>query len=175
VILPLNSLPAINVFSDIENSTGRGVELGDESWVALLEVHNSIVRRHVARHRGTEIKAQGDGFMLSFPSARSALACMIDVQRALGALARSRPTSGVRVRVGMHTGEVILGDDGDLFGRHVVMAARVAGTARGGEILVSDLVRELVEPRGGFEFGESREVALKGLPDTHRVHPVTWS
>jgi class 3 adenylate cyclase len=173
--LPADAGTLTIVFSDIENSTLRAVEVGDERWVALLEVHNSIVRRQVTRHRGTEIKSQGDGFMLSFPSARSALSCMIDVQRALTTVARSRPADSLRVRVGVHTGEVIQGDDGDLFGRHVVMAARVAGTARGGEILVSSLVRELVEPRGEFAFGTTRDVELKGLGGTHLVHPVEWA
>jgi adenylate cyclase len=172
--LPADAGTLTIVFSDIENSTRRAVELGDGRWMALLEVHNSIVRRHVARHRGTEIKAQGDGFMLSFPSARSALSCTVDVQRALRALARSRPADGLRVRVGVHTGEVIVGDDGDLFGRHVVIASRVADAARGGEILVSGLVRELVEPRGDFEFGAARLVTLKGLGADHPVYPVAW-
>jgi len=162
------------VFSDIENSTRRAVELGDGRWLELLEIHNSIVRRQLARHGGSEIKAQGDGFMLSFPSARRALSCMIDVQRALSALARSRPADGLRVRVGVHTGEVIVGDDGDLFGQHVVIASRVADAARGGEILVSGLVRELVETRGDFEFGPARVVALKGLGTGRSLYPVAW-
>jgi class 3 adenylate cyclase len=150
------------VFSDIENSTRRSVELGDVRWLELLDMHNAIIRRQVARHGGTEIKARGDGFMLSFPSARRALMCAIDVQRAL------------RVRVGVHTGEVLVGDGGDLFGRHVVVAARVADAARGGEVLVSGLVRELVEPRGDVVFGAPRMVALKGLGPEHMVHPVLW-
>jgi class 3 adenylate cyclase len=173
--LPADAGTLTIVFSDIENSTLRAVELGDERWVALLDVHNAIVRRRVARHRGTEIKSQGDGFMLSFPSARSALSCMIDVQRSLAAVARSRPADSLRVRVGVHTGEVIRGDDGDLFGRHVVMASRVAGSARGGEILASGLVRELVEPRGEFTFGPKRMVTLKGLGETQAVHAVEWA
>jgi adenylate cyclase len=113
--------------------------------------------------------------MLSFPSARSALSCMIGVQQSLAAVAKSRPADTLRVRVGVHTGEVIMADGGDLFGRHVVMASRVAGAARGSEILVSDLVRELVEPRGEFRFGTSRTVTLKGLGDATRTgHPVEW-
>jgi class 3 adenylate cyclase len=172
--LPADGGTLTIVFSDIEHSTRRAVEVGDVRWMELLELHNSIVRRQVTRHRGTEIKAQGDGFMLSFPSARRALACMVDVQRALHALARSRPADGLRVRVGVHTGEVIVGDDGDLFGRHVVIASRVADAARGGEILVSGLVRELVEPRGDFTFGAPRLATLKGLGPDHPVHPVAW-
>jgi adenylate cyclase len=172
--LPADAGTLTIVFSDIENSTSRAMELGDARWLELLAVHNSIVRRHVARHQGSEIRAQGDGFMLSFPSARSALACMVDVQRALSALARSRPTDGLRVRVGVHTGEAIIGDDGDLFGRQVVIAARLGAAARAGEILVSGVVRELVEARGDFEFGPPRVVVLKGLGREHSVHPVVW-
>jgi class 3 adenylate cyclase len=162
------------VFSDIESSTERAVELGDAKWVELLGVHNSIVRRAVAHHHGREIKAQGDGFMLAFPSARSAVQCMTDVQRSLLSHARSRPTEAIRIRVGLHTGEVIQDDDGDLFGKHVVLAARIANEARGGEILVSSLVREIVDARGDLRFGDPRTVELKGIAGTHTVHPVGW-
>jgi class 3 adenylate cyclase len=162
------------VFSDIEGSTKRAVELGDSAWMQVLDTHNTIVRRMVARHRGTEVKAQGDGFMLTFRSARGAIACMVDVQRALDAHATAQPLEAVRVRTGIHTGEVILGDDGDIYGRHVIMAARVSTQAQGGEVLVSSLVREIVEPRGDVQFGASRAVDLKGLGGSHLVHPVRW-
>jgi class 3 adenylate cyclase len=162
------------VFSDIEGSTTRAVELGDTAWMEVLEAHNTIVRRMLARHGGIEVKSQGDGFMLRFRSARRAISCMCDVQRALTAYAAAHPMSAVRVRAGVHTGEVMLGDDGDLFGRHVIMAARISGEARGGEVLVSSLVREIVEPRGDVEFGPSRTVNLKGLGVEHLVHPIRW-
>ncbi|MET0802231.1 MAG: adenylate/guanylate cyclase domain-containing protein [Actinomycetota bacterium] len=162
------------VFSDIESSTERALELGDAKWVELLGVHNAIVRRAVARHHGREIKAQGDGFMLAFPSARSALHCMSEVQRGLQSHGRSRPTEAIRIRVGLHTGEVIQDDDGDLFGKHVVLAARIANEARGGEILVSSLVREIVDARGDLRFGDPRVVELKGIAGNHTVHPVRW-
>lgn len=162
------------VFSDIENSTTRAVDLGDAQWLHVIETHNAIVRRMVARHGGTEVKAQGDGFMLRFRSARTAIACMVDVQRALAASATAEPLTAVRVRTGIHTGEVILGDDGDIYGRHVIVAARLSGQARGGEILVSSLVREIVEPRGDVQFAGSRTVTLKGLSGSHLVHSVRW-
>ena len=88
------------VFSDIESSTSRAVELGDSAWMQVLDTHDTIVRRMVARHRGTEVKTQGDGFMLSFRSARSAIACMVDVQRALDAHRTAQPLEAVRVRTG---------------------------------------------------------------------------
>ena len=161
------------VFSDIEDSTRRSEELGDIAWMEVLKVHNAIVRRQVARFRGTEVKSQGDGFMLVFPSARAAVDAMIETQRALQTWARSQPTNAVRVRVGMHTGEAIRQND-DLFGRHVNIAARVGNAARGGEILVSSLVREIVDSRGDLRFGEPRTMALKGLTGDWTLHPVVW-
>ena len=162
------------VFSDIEGSTKRAVELGDLRWHEVLSVHNQIMRRMLARHHGTETHSLGDGFMMCFRSARSALAFVIDAQRALAAYEEANPLAGLSVRAGVHTGEAVLGDDGDLFGRHVVMASRVADQARGGEILVSSLVREIVEPRGDIVFGESRTAVLKGLAGEHLLHRVVW-
>jgi len=162
------------VFSDIEGSTRRAEQLGDEAWMRLLNFHNRLVRRQVDRAGGYEVKAQGDGFMLAFPSARSAILCSIEIMRALEVHGRSRPNDSLRVRIGMHTGEAIE-EDGDLFGRPVVLAARIANQASGGEILVSSLVREIVESRGDLSFGASREVELKGLVGRHLLHPLLWS
>ena len=100
---------------------------------------------------------------------------MTEVQRALQAHARSKPTEAIRIRVGLHTGEVIQDDDGDLFGKHVVLAARIANEAKGGEILVSSLVREIVDARGDLRFGQPRTVELKGIVGTHTVHSVLWT
>jgi class 3 adenylate cyclase len=167
--------PALTiVVSELDDANHRGLDLGASSRLSLLDMHNSIVRRHVARHRGTEVRATGDGFMLSFPSASGALSCMVDVQRALYALARSRPADGLRVRVGVHTGDVIVGHDGDLSGPHIVIATRVAAAARGGEILVSGRVRELVEPNPEFRFGAPRLVRPLGLGQELLLHPLAW-
>lgn len=164
------------LFSDIEQSTARAVELGDQRWFSVLSRHNRIVRDLIPRFGGTEIKAQGDGFMLAFPSARQALQFSASMQREITAASLlGDEAESIRVRIGLHTGEVIVDDDGDLFGRHVNMAARVAGEANGAEILVSSLLREIVEPRGDVEFGQPREVRLKGIPGMHTVHPVEWS
>ena len=162
------------VFSDIEGSTTRAVELGDVRWHEVLSVHNQIMRRLLARHQGTETHSLGDGFMMCFRSARSALAYITDAQRALAAYEAANPLAGLRVRAGVHTGEAVLADDGDLFGRHVVMASRIADQARGGEILVSSLVREIVEPRGDIVFGQTRVATLKGLAGEHAMHEVVW-
>ena len=139
----------------------------------MLGAHNGIVRDRLSQFGGTEIKAQGDGFMLTFPSARRAVQFAVDVQQGLEAHDWDSD-EGVRVRIGMHTGEAIVDDDGDLFGRHIIVAARVANEAEGGEILVSPVVREIVAGREDITFDEPRKVKLKGITDDYEVHPVVW-
>src|SRR5262249_38295715 len=107
------------------------------------------------------------------PGARKALQCMIKVQQELAALERDTPDESVRIRVGVHTGEVIAEGD-DIFGRHVMIAARGRSQAHGSEILVSALVREISSARGDLTFGEAREVTLKGIEGEHWVFPVEW-
>ena len=162
------------VVSGIEESAARAAELGDLRWHEVLAVHNQIVHRMLTRHRGSETRSLVDGFMMSFGSARVALAFAIDVQRALAAYEAANPLAGLSVRAGVHTGEVVLGDDGEGFGRHVVMAAGVANQARGGEILASSLVREIIEHRGDVVFGELRRAVLKGLAGEHQLHRGVW-
>ncbi len=163
------------VFSDIESSTERNVALGDQVWFEVLGKHNDTVRKHLARYGGTEIKNQGDGYMLSFPGARMAVDCMVAVQAELEHARTIDPERSVRVRVGMHTGEALVDDDGDLFGQHVVIAARVANLASGGEILLSQLTHDIVAARGDMVFGEARSVELKGISGgPHDVYPVYW-
>ena len=161
------------VFSDIESSTERATGMGDTAWMQLLNKHNEIVRRNVRKGGGREVKNQGDGFMLTFPGARRALQAMINVQRELAEMEQQDVAGSVRIRVGVHTGEVIA-EGGDIFGRHVMMAARVAGHAHGGEILVSSLVREIASARGDLQFGEPRAVSLKGIEGEHLVFPLVW-
>ena len=161
------------VFSDIEGSTERVSASGDEQWFQVLALHNDVIRRQVRRFGGTEVKNQGDGFMLTFPSARRAIQAMAAVQREFSEESTRAKTADMRIRVGMHTGEVIV-EDGDLFGHHVHLASRIASQATGGEILVSSLTKALLETRGDVRFGEPREVQLKGITASQTVHPVLW-
>lgn len=156
------------LFSDIENSTLITERLGDERWIEVLRAHNAVFRRRVIEHRGYEVKNQGDGFMLVFPDPLAALECAAAVQRDL---AGEVGTERVRVRIGMHVGEAIQ-SEGDLFGRSVILAARIAAQARGGEILASEALREAGADAFGFDSG--RELELKGLAGTHRVFRADW-
>jgi len=79
----------------------------------------------------------------------------------------------ISIRIGLHTGEVIKEGD-DFFGKHVNLAARIAGQATGGEILVSSLLHELTSSGGDVDFGDGREVELKGLTGVQEIFPVSW-
>ena len=112
--------------------------------------------------------------MLTFPSARSAIFAMSDVQRELAEHAEKHPDEPIRVRVGVHTGEAIADAEGDLFGKHIILAARVANLADGGHILASSITKEIASNRRDIHFGEAREVELKGIEGMHLVYEVDW-
>ena len=162
------------VFSDIEDSTARATRLGDDSWLRALDTHNRIVREELRNHGGREIKSQGDGFMLSFDSARRAVAFAIAAQQAIARKRHDDPDWDLTIRLGIHTGEAVRTADGDLYGRHVVIASRIADAANGSEILVSSLVRELTTGKLDLRYGDGRSVELKGI-GVQVVHEVIWS
>ena len=164
------------LFSDIEDSTVLTERLGDERWLEVLRRHNTIFREQIARHDGYEVKSQGDGFMLAFPDPCEALECAIDVQRAFAEREADQSEETLRVRMGLHTGEVI-SEEGDYFGKNVILAARIAAQANGGEILVSEELREAASSGNGdrLSFDEGRELELKGLAGSHRVFRAEWA
>ncbi|WP_083650394.1 adenylate/guanylate cyclase domain-containing protein [Mycobacterium syngnathidarum] len=157
------------VFSDIEGSTEYNASMGDRAWVKLLEKHNKLVQSCVDKHGGHVVKTQGDGFMIAFADPKNAVRFATDVQRALAE--NPQRWQAIRVRMGVHMGTSVRRGD-DLFGLDVAMAARVAGQADGGEVLVSEPVGEAVRPFGDVVLGAPREVELKGLPGSHVLYPV---
>jgi class 3 adenylate cyclase len=161
------------LFTDIQDSTEMTERLGDLRAQELIHAHNAIVREQVVAHKGFEVKSMGDGFMLAFPSARRALLCAIAIQRAFAAYNEQHPGAAIRVSMGLHTGEAIK-EAGDFYGKTVILAARIGTQARGGEILVSAVFRELTESAGDLRFDEGREVEIKGLAGTRRLYAVLW-
>ena len=159
------------VFTDIVDSTVLNNRLGDHAWLDVLHRHNAVIEDATTAQGGSVVKTQGDGSMLAFSSARRAVACAQDIQLGIGhAFADTSPP--IHVRIGIHTGDAVREDD-DFFGNTVNYAARVASFALGGEVLVSNLVRELVAGAGpGIDFLESRDVELKGLDGSHRIYAV---
>jgi class 3 adenylate cyclase len=130
------------VFTDIEGSTRLLQELGDEEYGRVAGDHRRIVRETFGAHGGTEIDTQGDAFFFSFPRARDAVAAAVDAQRALRD--HNWPDgSEVRVRMGLHTGEPHVDEEGYL-GLDVVRAARISAAGHGGQILISETTRALL-------------------------------
>jgi class 3 adenylate cyclase len=158
-------------FSDIEDSTALNDQLGDTEWVKLLESHDRLIRSAVAARGGVIVKSQGDGFMIAFGDVGEAVRGALDLMAAIDAGDRRLRKRPIQVRVGVHTGKVIE-RDGDLFGRDVAVAARVAAEAVGGEILVSDAVHAAVADAEDLHLVEAQTVELKGLPGTHRLWSV---
>jgi len=161
------------LFTDVEGSTALTERLGDAKAREVLRNHERIVREALRAHGGAEVKAMGDGFMASFSSATRALECAVAMQRAFAAHDDEHPETPVRVRIGLNAGEPIAEDE-DLFGTAVIMAARIAAQAKGGEILVANVVKELAAGKG-FLFAERGEVALKGFADMMRLYAVQWA
>jgi len=164
------------LFTDVEGSTALTQRLGDAKARELLREHERIVREALKAHGGSEVKTMGDGFMASFPSATKALECAIAMQRAFAEHNESAEEP-IRVRVGLNAGEPIAEDDpdgrGDLFGTAVNEAARITAAAKGGEILVADVVRQLTKGKD-FLFADRGQTSLRGFEDPVRLFEVRW-
>jgi class 3 adenylate cyclase/predicted alpha/beta hydrolase len=151
------------LFTDIVDSTKRAVKLGDKRWQQLLDQHDAIVRREIARLRGREVKTTGDGFLATFDGPARGVRCAMAITEGVRSL-------GIEIRSGVHTGEI------ELKGNHVGgiavnIAARVAALATGGQVLVSPTVRDLVAG-SELSFRDFGTHVLKGLPDELRLFVV---
>jgi len=159
------------MFTDLEGSTRLLSTRGFTESHEIMKAIEAIVDESVAEHAGRRIKGLGDGFMISFGSARHGVDCAIDIQRAIEEFSKEDPARKVKIRIGLNTGEVVE-EAGDIFGAAVNVAARVAGKARGGEILISEVVRALVGPVAEMRFEYRGRYKLKGFPDRWRLHQV---
>jgi class 3 adenylate cyclase/pimeloyl-ACP methyl ester carboxylesterase len=151
------------LFTDIVESTARASELGDRRWRDLLDEHDDLMRRQLVRFRGREVKTTGDGVLATFDGPARAMRCA-------AAMRNGATRLGLRIRVGIHTGEVDLRGD-DVGGIAVVIAARVVAHAGPGEILVSSAVPPLVVG-SGITFVDRGERELKGIPGTWGLFAV---
>ena len=152
------------LFTDIVDSTRLATEMGDSRWRDLLERHQELVRRHLERFGGREIKTTGDGLLATFDGPTRAVECA-------RAIVADAPSIGVEVRAGIHTGEVeLMGDD--VGGIAVHVAARISALAEGRTVLVSRTVRDLVIG-SGIDFDPCGSHSLKGVADEWEVYTVT--
>ncbi len=148
------------LYTDVVDSTRRAYELGDQRWRELLDRHDEVLRREFERFRGEEMTATGDGFLAAFDGPARAVHC------ALAAVTMAR-SLGLELRIGVHTGECEQRGD-NLSGIAVHTAARIAGFAQPGEVLVSRTVTDLVAG-SGLEFTDHGEHELKGVPGQWRL------
>jgi pimeloyl-ACP methyl ester carboxylesterase/class 3 adenylate cyclase len=151
------------LFTDIVDSTATAARLGDAGWRDLLQRHHTIIRRLLARFRGTELDTAGDGFFATFDGPARAIRCATAIAEAVNEL-------GLEVRAGLHTGECEV-VDGKVGGIAVHIGARVAEAAGPGEVLVSSTVKDLVAG-SGLAFEERGSAELKGVPGEWRLYAV---
>src|SRR4030088_1290031 len=161
------------LFTDVEGSTEMRTQRGDEAAGSILRAQSELVRGQIEAHSGREVKALGDGFMVAFVSARKAVSCAIAIQMAVHKHNLANPGQEVHVRIGLNSAEVSQ-QDGDLFGAAVNAAARVAGKAKGGEIMVSGVVKQLAGKVASATFIDRGRFRLKGFDDRWQLFEVCW-
>jgi class 3 adenylate cyclase len=152
------------LFTDIVGSTQHAAQIGDRAWRDLLDRHHAIVRELLDRFRGREIKTLGDGFVATFDRPAAAVRSAQEIVERVHAL-------GLSVRCGLHTGECEL-LDGDVGGIAVHISARVNALARGGEVLVSSTVKDLVVG-SDLDFDDRGTHELRGVPGDWRLYAVS--
>jgi class 3 adenylate cyclase/pimeloyl-ACP methyl ester carboxylesterase len=160
---PIDRVLATVLFTDIVNSTEMLSQVGDKRWRRQLEDHDRLVRTHLARWRGQEVKTNGDGFLATFDGPARAVSCAAEIVEEMKAL-------GLTVRAGLHTGECELLED-DVAGIAVHIASRVMHEAEPGEVLASSTVKDLVIG-SGLRFSDRGPHALRGVEDEWHLYAL---
>jgi class 3 adenylate cyclase len=158
-------VPATILFTDIVDSTARARDAGDASWKRTVAMHDDVVRSVLAGFAGREVETAGDSFLIVFDSAEGAIRCGLALVRALDAIR-------LPIRVGIHSGEVVVSDD-LVRGQAVHAAARILDHARSGEVLLSGTTRDLAEGATGLAFESRGRFRLKGLEREYELLAAT--
>jgi class 3 adenylate cyclase/tetratricopeptide (TPR) repeat protein len=165
---------AIVLFTDLVGSTQLRSRLGEEAAEEVRRRHDRLVTDAIEANRGRLVKNLGDGVMAAFTGASDAVGTAVRIQQVVDRHNRSHPSPAVPdVRIGMSAGDVTF-QEGDCFGTPVIEAARLCAAARGGQILVSEVVRLLAGSGGGVEFTQVGALELKGLPAPLPACAVGW-
>jgi class 3 adenylate cyclase len=162
-VAPPDRVLATVMFTDIVGSTEQLSQLGDRRWRTRLEDHDRIVRARLARWRGREIKAIGDGFLATFDGPARAVSCGAEIVEEMAGL-------GLSIRVGLHTGECELRSD-DVSGIAVHIASRVMHEAEPREVLASSTVKDLVVG-SGLRFADRGAHSLRGVDGEWRLYAL---
>lgn len=161
----------VALFTDVVGSTGLAEALGDDEWNEVLVAHRRLVRQLVTEHGGTEVGTQGDGFLVRFADPSDAVACAAALQRRFET-DRQAGTFVPPVRIGLHAGEVVGAEDGDLVGRMVNVAARVTAIGRAGEIVVTEPVADQLGP--DVVLHDHGLHTLRGIERPRHLLTVDW-
>lgn len=156
------------VFSDIVSSTDLVTQLGDAVAREIFLKHDAIIRNQLTKHGGRELQNLGDGFMLSFETASSAIKFAQNTQKDI-----SEELPDTKIRIAIHTGEVVRREGRHPFGRAVVMASRLLSEAKGGQILASDVTRQIVSG-GTFVFRNAGSFTPKGFHENIDMYVIDW-
>ncbi len=165
---PAAAMPTTIMFTDMVSSTDLVTKIGDEAARDLFLKHDQMIREQLRKHGGKELQNLGDGFMLSFESATAAIRCACAIQKAL-----SERLPLIRVRIGINTGEVVMREGQHPFGQAVVAASRIASRAKGEQIFISDVTRQLVSGSRLY-FVEQGRFKPKGFAGSIKIHEVIW-
>ncbi|MFT4571287.1 MAG: class 3 adenylate cyclase [Hyphomicrobiaceae bacterium] len=152
------------LFTDIVGSTARSAQVGDEAWREMLDRHDRIALAAAGQHDGKLVKNTGDGLLMTFSVPSQGLACATKLVRELG-------SAGLSIRAGLHAGEILVREDGDVTGLAVNLAARVQELATGGSTWVSSTVHDLLLG-GEWKFAPRGEHQLKGIDGAWRLHEL---
>ncbi len=161
---------AVIMFTDVANSTEIANAVGDRDWAVAIGRQLDLQSSAISKYDGALVKTLGDGSMSSFGAASGAMRAAMEIQSA-AAESNFEPT--LKLRVGIHAGDLIRTDD-DFYGTVVNKASRITGLAQPNEILVSDVARAMAGESGEFTFGEPISVALRGIEGRHTVSDLHW-
>lgn len=157
------------MFTDIADSSSIAQSAGDRAWTVAINKHLEAVSEVIEENGGNIVKTLGDGTMSTFSTARNA---MIAAKTLQNLEAEEIDTFVLKVRIGIHTGDVIQ-SNGDFFGTVVNKAARIASSANPGQILVSNATRGMVEGSVEFKFESPITVALRGIEGNHSISTLS--
>ena len=168
---PLPTGTVAFLMTDIEGSTQLVGRLGD-AWPSLLDTHFALLREAVTAHGGTWISSEGDSVFAVFPSVRQAIAAAVQAQRAT-ATGEAAQGQALKVRMGIHAGEAVLGGR-DYTGIDVHRTARLAAAGHGGQILVSETARSLTAelPAADLSYRDLGSHQLRDIPSPERIHQL---
>ncbi|HEX2241353.1 MAG TPA: AAA family ATPase [Actinomycetota bacterium] len=165
--------PVTVMFTDIEGSTDLATTRGDEVAQNIHAVQDELVRKQLETYGGLVDHSTGDGVLAVFRSTRKALACAVAIQKDVERHNRKQPNDSFRLRIGLNSGEVMK-KAGEIQGAAINAAARITDKAKGGEILVSEIVKQLAGSTAEVSFSDRGRVRLKGFPERWKLFEVNW-